>query len=427
MPSIRPFKAIIYNKKKINDIKKVVAPPYDVIGPKMQADLYKKHPNNVVKLILGKIKKSDTPSDNRYTRAKKFLESWLKTNVLIPDDKEAIYVYSQKYKYEGKWVERTGFMSLMRLEFSDERKVLPHENTLKAPKVDRLNLMRSVAANLSPIFMLYEDDKNEISGIIKNITSNTKPFIDINIDDIRNRVWKLSDKRAIERIRNFMTDKNIFIADGHHRYETAINYANEIEAGNASKELKDNSKYALAYFCRLDDEELTILPTHRIIKDIGSLNKEEVIKKLKSFFITDEFSTAVKCIRALKASKNHHAFGMYMGGRKYYCLRLKKEDAARAFMGKGSDDWKDLDVSILHLFIIQNILAIRDEDDNIEFVKDADEALKLVDKGRFKIAFLLNPTKVSQVKRVAEHGEKMPRKATYFYPKPLSGLVIRKM
>ena len=419
MPLIKPFKAIIYNREKVKDIAKVAAPPYDVISPAAQSELYRLNKNNIVRLILGKMKKADNEYDNRYTRAKDFFESWLKAGILIPDDKEAIYIYSQGYKYGGKPAERTGFISLMKLEFSGKKKILPHENTLKAPKEDRLKLMRSVKANLSPIFMLYEDDKNEIAGVLKKNITKTKPFIDISIDDVRNRVWRLSQKDDMGKIKIFMAGKNAFIADGHHRYETAVNYANETGG--------DNSKYVLAYFCKLDDDSLTILPTHRLIKDIGGLTKSDITERLKKFFVIREYSSAKKCIFAIKALGDYHAFGMYIGGKRFYCLRLKKIEAALPFMGKGSQDWKSLDAALLHMFIIQNILAIRDEDDNIEFVKDAQTAVNLVDKGNFKIAFLLNPTKVSQVKKVAEHGEKMPRKATFFYPKLLSGLVIRKI
>jgi len=417
VPSIKPFKAIIYNEKKVA-IAKVVAPPYDVISPAMQDKLYRKHQNNVVRLILGKINKADDDSNNRYTRAAKSFSDWLDKGVLIPDEKESIYIYSQGYRHEGKYVERPGFISLMELELSGSKKVLPHENTLKAPKADRLNLMRSVKANLSPIFLLYEDDKNEIGGILKN-AMKIEPFIDTKIDGVRNRVWRLSRVPAIERIRSAMSAKDIFIADGHHRYETARNYANETGS--------EGAKYTLAYFCKLDDDSLTVFPTHRLIKDIGPLKAEDILAKLKKFFDIKEFYSAKKCIEALKYLKKDHAFGMYLGRGRYYCLRLKEDDTAEAFMGEGSKDWKSLDVSILHKFIIQNILAIRDEDDNIEFVKDAGEAVRAVDRGKFKIAFLLNPTRVSQVKKVAEHGEKMPRKATFFYPKPLSGLVIRKI
>jgi uncharacterized protein (DUF1015 family) len=426
VPSIRPFKAVIYNKKQIRDYAKVVAPPYDVISPAMQEALYKKHKKNVVRLILGKIRKTDDVSDNRYVRAKKFMESWFRESVLTPDDKEAIYLYLQKYRYENKWIERIGFMSLIRLEMDGKKKVLPHENTLKAPKMDRLNLMKSVTANLSPIFMLYEDDRDKITGILRKTVSSKKPFININIDNIHNRVWKISEKGDIKKIEEFMKNKDVFIADGHHRYETAVNYAAEIENSDAPKSLKDNSRYALAYFCKLDDRSLTILPTHRLIKDIGRLNKDAILKRLMEFFVIDEYASAGKLISALKKLRGYHAFGMYMGGKKFYCMKLKDERTAHGAMGKGSVDWKNLDVAILHLFIIQNILAIRDEDDNIEFVKDAGEAVRSVAKGRFKLAFLLNPTKVTEMKKVAEHGEKMPRKATYFYPKLLSGLVINK-
>lgn len=427
MPSIKPFKGIIYNKGKIKDIAMVVAPPYDVIPPKMQNTLYKKHKNNVVRLILGKIKNTDDKRDNRYARAKEFFESWLNENILIKDDLSCIYIYSQKYKYGNKWTERVGFISLIKLELKKKRAVLPHENTLKAPKMDRLNLLRRVKANFSPIFMLYEDDKHKVSGILKNISKKTKPFIDVNIDNVRHRVWRLIEARVLEKIEQFMEPRDVFIADGHHRYETAINYANEIEKQAAAPQsLKDNSKYSMAYFCELDDETLTILPTYRLIKDIGHLKREDIVKKLDKFFIIEKAASAKKLLGRLRGLKDRHAFGMYLGGDRFYVVTLKKYDLDQSFMGKNSKDWKGLDVAVLHLFVIQNVLGIRDEDDNIEFVKDPKEALRLVDKGRFKIAFFLNPTKVTQVKKAAEAGEKMPRKATYFYPKPLSGLVINK-
>ena len=426
MPSIRPFKGVVYNKDKIKNISKVVAPPYDVIPPKMQDELYKEHNNNVVRLILSKIRKADSDTDNRYTRAGKYFRSWLKNRTLIEDESAAIYIYSQKYKYENKWIERFGFISLVELDLENKGTVLPHENTLKAPKLDRLNLMRSAKANLSPIFMLYEDSRHKITRIFKDFSKTNKPFIDINIDNVRNRVWRLSERKPIDVIKKVMSKKDVFIADGHHRYETAVNYANEIENSPAPQDLKDNSKYFMAYFCELDNETLTILPTHRLIKDIGSLNPETIMQRLGKFFFIEKMSSQKKLILRLKALKSYHAFGMYLGRGGFYCIRLKKENVAMPFMGKNSKDWKSLDVAILHLFVVQNLLGIRDEDDNIEFVKGAEAAFRIVNSNKFKIAFLLNPTKAAEIKKVARHGEKMPRKATYFYPKPLSGLVINK-
>ena len=438
VPSIRPFKAVVYNSKKIKNMSKVVAPPYDIIPPDMQDELYRVHENNVVRLILGKIKKDDTQTDNRYTRAAADFRSWLKENILIEDRVPAIYIYTQTYTYEGKKIDRVGFISLMELDLED-KKVLPHEKTLKAPKEDRLRLLRAIKANLSPIFMLYEDAGHKVNGILKNYSGKTKPFIDVNIDNVRHRVWALTDKGAIKKIEGLMGKKDIFIADGHHRYETSKNYVRELIANNAPKREIDNSKFFMAYFVELEEKSLLIMPTHRLIKDARELSKEEIIEKLSKYFMVKKLPNARKLLTGLGELRASHAFGMYLpctsrgfaapvqGTGGYYVLKLKDFNKAKTFMGEGSADWKSLDVSILHLFILQHVLGISDEDDNIEFVKDPDEAFKEIDGRGAKIAFFLNPTKVTQVKKIAEHGEKMPRKATYFYPKPLSGLVIRKM
>lgn len=426
VPSIRPFKAVVYNNKKIKDISKVIAPPYDIIPPDMQEKLYNIHDNNVVRLILGKVKESDTELDNRYTRAASFFRSWLKDNILVEDILPALYVYTQTYTYDGKKVDRIGFISLMELDLED-KKVLPHEKTLKAPKEDRLRLMRTVKANLSPIFMLYEDARHRVSNILKAFSKKTKPFIDVTIDSVRHRVWALADKDSIRKIEDLMGKKDIFIADGHHRYETSKNFARELAEAGAPPDLIDNSKFFMAYFVELEEKSLLIMPTHRLIKNAGGLSKEEILEKLGKYFTIEKLSTAGKLLARLGKLKASHAFGMSLGGNGLYALKLKDFNKARTFMGKGSADWKSLDVSILHLFILQYVLGISDEDDNIEFVKDPAEAFEGVDEGGFEMAFLLNPTKVTQVKKIAEHGEKMPRKATYFYPKPISGLVIRKM
>jgi uncharacterized protein (DUF1015 family) len=426
VPSIRPFKAVVYNSKKIKNISKVVAPPYDIIPPGMQDDLYRTHENNVVRLILGKVLNSDTETDNRYTRAASDFEAWLKAGVLIEDSIPAIYIYTQTYTYEGRKIDRIGFISLMELDLED-KKVLPHEKTLKAPKEDRLRIMRAVKANLSPIFMLYEDARHKVNNILKAFAKKTKPFIDVTIDSVRHRVWALTDKDAIGRIEDAIGKKDIFIADGHHRYETSKNYARELAARGAPQREIDNSKFFMAYFVELEEKSLLIMPTHRLIKDARGLSEEKIVEKLGKYFMVEKLPNAKKLLARLGELKASHAFGMYLGKSGYYVLKLKDFKKAKTFMGEGSEDWKSLDVSILHLFVLKHVLGISDEDDNIEFVKDPGDAFKGMDKGAAKIAFFLNPTKVTQVKKVASHGEKMPRKATYFYPKPLSGLVIRKI
>lgn len=426
MPSIRPFKALIYNKDRVGQIRNVVAPPYDIIPADMQDKLYKDHKNNVVRLILGKIEDGDSDNDNRYTRAGAYLESWINEGVLVEDSSPSIYIYSQTYKYAGRKIERIGFISLMALDL-DDKKVLPHEKTLKAPKEDRLKLMRSVKANLSPIFMLYEDEKHRVNKIFKSYSKKRKPFIDVDIDDVRHRVWKLDDEDVIKKVEGILSKKDIFIADGHHRYETSKNYARELVSTGASAKLIENSKFFMAYFVELEEKSLTILPTHRLIKDANGLTEEDIVEKLSKYFIVEKLPSSKKLLARLSSLKAYHALGMSICKDGHYVLKLKDFNKAKKFMGEGSADWKSLDVSILHLFILKHVLAISDEDDNIEFVKDPLEAFDVLDKCGAEIAFFLNPTKVTQVKKVARHGEKMPRKATYFYPKPLSGLVIRKM
>jgi uncharacterized protein (DUF1015 family) len=424
LPAIRPFKGLIYNPDKINDLSRVVAPPYDIIPPAMQDKLYHEHPENIVRLILGKIKRSDAKDDNRYTRAKRDFASWLKRRVLISDDKKSLYLYSQIYLDGKKRMERAGFIGLMEISMGKKTEVLPHEDTLLAPKLDRLNLLRSVRANLSPIFVLYDDPAHKVLKEIKKAASGSRPFIDIVFDGVRHKVWRISSLRTIRETERLMRPKKIFIADGHHRYETARSYAAELEIGKAPEALKKNSHFLMAYFVESDERMLTILPAHRLIKDIGILKRKEIPGRLKSFFAVKKVPDLKRCFAAMERLRSRHAFGMYLGGDDFYLLRLKDIAASDAIIENNSTDWKRLDVTILHFFLIEDILGIRDDDDNIEFVKEPDRAAGLVKSGKFKICFFLNPTTVSQVKRIASLGEKMPRKATYFYPKPLSGLVI---
>ncbi len=229
MPKVKPFKAVRYNTAKVKDLSSVVAPPYDVISKKLQDELYRKDEHNFVKIELNKIEPSDDNFDNRYTRSRDLFESWLKDRVMINDEKDAIYIYSLEYKKGAKAIEQIGFIGLMGLEPEGAGKVLPHENTLAAPKEDRLSLTRSVKANLSPIFVLYEDVTHGLTKILKKFISKNKALIDIKSDNVRHRVWPLEDKNVIENIEKIMANRDIFIADGHHRYEVSRMYSKETQ------------------------------------------------------------------------------------------------------------------------------------------------------------------------------------------------------
>ena len=416
MPRIKPFKAIRYDVEKVKDLSLVVAPPYDVIPAKMQDELYRKNAHNVVRLILNKITPKDTAGDNRYTRSKKFFDRWLAEGALRRDERDSLYIYSQKYKRGNKEMEQVGFIGLMALKIGGKKKILPHENTLAAPKKDRLNLMRKVRANLSPIFILHDD--KSVTKMLKEFRAANKPVIDLSWEDVRHMVWRLDEPRIIRAIQARMEEGNLFIADGHHRYEVAKMYSKEVR----TKE----SKYMMVYFVEADEKMLTVLPAHRLIKDLGNIKKDGIIEKLSAFFYIEKASGLKNMFSRLAKLSSGHAFGMYLGKGKFYILKLKDiSESDRAIKDKPKA-WKRLDVSILHLFVFQRVLGISDSDDNIEFFKDADETVSAVDAGKFKAAFFLNPTKVSEVKRIAKLGSRMPRKATYFYPKQLSGLVINK-
>ena len=426
MPLIKTFKAFRYNKELIKKLSSVVAPPYDIIPKGMQEELYRANKYNIVRLILGKIKSSDNARNNRYTRAGKFFNTWIDKGILTRDPDEGIYIYSQKYTYGGRIIERTGFLGLMGLDMGGKNRVLPHENTLLAPKLDRLNLMKSVNANLSPIFVLYDDKKHAVVNAFRKFCSKNSPIIDVAFEGVRHRVWRMSDPGLVKYVENFMKDRDIFIADGHHRFEVAKMYSDHIRRKKVPAQMKDNSRYLMVYFVESDEKALTILPAHRVVKDIGSLTAPEINKRLSKFFLVEKVSGINKLVDGLQKNSSSHIFGLYTGGNEFYTLKLKNADMPAGAIKNKSRDWKNLDVSILHLFIFQHVLGVRDDDDNIEFLKDPRDAVKAVDAGTGAIAFFLNPTKVSQVKKIAELGEKMPRKATYFYPKPLSGLVINK-
>lgn len=426
MPSIKPFRGVVYNKSKIGDIAAVLAPPYDIIPEKMQEDLYRRDPFNFVRLELGKVKKTDSISDNRYTRSRALFESWLKNDVMVRDERDAIYIYSQEYKDGGRPLKRVGFLGLMEFGGGSSDEVLPHENTLKAPKEDRLALMREVKANLSPIFVLFDDPSRTITPFLKRRISRHKPFIDIDWDGERHKVWRLDDPAGIKKVVGCMRKAKLFIADGHHRFETAKNFARELASSDAPQSLKDASRSLMVYFVESDEKMLTVLPAHRLVKDVGSLSGAAIKDRLSALFFIEEAGTLPAMMKRLSALSGKYAFGMYLGKGRYYLLRLKDPGQSDRVIKNKPLEWKRLDVSILHLFIFQHVLGIRDTDDNIEFVKDPKETAALVDKGAFPAAFFLNPTRPSQVKKIAKLGERMPRKATYFYPKQLSGLVVNK-
>jgi uncharacterized protein (DUF1015 family) len=445
MAHIIPFKGILYNKEKIKDMKHVVAPPYDVISPSEQEELYKRHENNVVRLILGKESESDTIENNRYTRARDSFESWQRDSILIKDAFPSIYVYSQEYHLgEAEGFEkkrRIGFISLSKLEDFGEGKIHPHENTLAKPKEDRLKLMQHCNANFSSIFGLFSDPSKRIDSVLKDYMRHS-PLYDL-VDDagMRHTLWAIRDNRAIQIITSVLSDKQIFIADGHHRYETAINYRNEMRKKMPNFTGDEIYNYVMMYFTNTNSEGLSILPIHRLVSNLSSFDKKKIVEKAGEFFDIEKLSfdeSDEKAVRKRLFSdmkergEKEHIFGMYLGNDEYLLLTLKDEGVLdRLVTNSRHQSWKKLDVTIIHTLLIEKVLGISEkslsEQKNITYTISGDESIRDVKAGKYQIALFLNPTKIDEVKEVAAAGEKMPQKSTFFYPKLLTGLVMNKL
>jgi len=415
MAKIIPFKGITYNPKFIEDFSKVVSPPYDVISKEMQEEFYKNHQYNVIRLILGKIESKDSASDNRYTRAHDYLNNWLDKKVLISEEKDSIYIYQQTYKHKGSLKTRIGFIACMKIEDPQTSKVLPHEYTFAGPKKDRLELISETKANLSAIFSLFEDENLFVTKILNSVTEKNTPFINVEFDGVNHKVWRLEDADSIKRISSFMKDKPVFIADGHHRYETALAFK------DLSKEKEGPNQahnYTMVYFSNLSPEAITILSTHRVVKNIETLDKENILLKLKEFFEISPCADKEKLFDNLE-KPGEVRFGLYFG-KKFYLLTLKAKLALKK---------SDFPVTILHTLVFNKILKMKEKvakEGNLVYTREQDYAISLVDKSERAIAFFLVPTTIDQFKDASEKRAIMPHKSTYFYPKLLSGLVIRK-
>lgn len=417
MARIAAFSGIRYNQKKIKDLKSAVTPPYDVISRTQESEFYKANKYNFIRIILGKEKIGDTRRDNKYTRAKGFFKKWLNERVFIEDKEPCVYIYEQSYNFKGKRLNRIGFISLLELEPPGKGMVFPHEKTFCKPKEDRLALLEAVEANLSPIFGLYSDRELRIDKLLKSGCS-AKPVIDLKFEGVENRLWKVSDDNFIRRLAKLMQDKKIFIADGHHRYEVACFY-HKLMRG--SKKIK--SGWTMMYFCNLESKGLKVFPTHRVIRNIAPKITEKLFLLLSRHFLIQSVRSIKELFLKLKAAKsNEHLFGLYLGKKRFYLLRLKNNQTAFSR--------NNPDVVILHNLILSESIGIKEKGNaeaDILHTRDERLAMKLVDDREYRAAFFMNPPHPAQISAMAGLCRKMPHKSTYFYPKPLSGLVINSL
>ncbi|MBW7956593.1 MAG: DUF1015 domain-containing protein [Deltaproteobacteria bacterium] len=440
MAAIIPFRGVLYSPAKVGDLNKVMAPPYDVIPPAKQDELYERHPNNVIRLIFGKVFPEDREGSDRYSRAASDFQKWLNEGVLVQDERPCMYYYTQTYsEKDGTRKTRKGFIALSRLmDFG--KGIHPHERTLSGPKADRLRLMQASDANFCSIFSLYSDPTLKANKLLDAAAAGRKPDIDVTDDDgTVNRVWRVDDPKVLNTITESMKEKSLFIADGHHRYETALNYRNMMreKAGNYTGNEPYN--YVMMYFSNMDDEGMTIWPTHRVVHSLADFNPDGFLSTCAEYFDirefrynnSDEAAVRESFLKELNsAGESTVALGLHIRARDiYYLLNIKSPDTMdRVFGGAIPEVFKRLDVTVLHSLIFAKILGMTQEaqekQENLLYVKSYGEAIAACSNDKNQLVFLLNNTKIEQVKAVAEAGFVMPQKSTYFYPKLLSGLTI---
>ena len=419
MANITPFRGLRYNQKKVKDINNVFAPPYDVISEKEQQKLYKQHPNNVIKLILGKHSKKDDAKNNRYTRAKADFSQWIDEQIMVSDEKPSIYVYTQDYTFEGVKKKRIGFVACLRFDDKGEG-CLPHEQTLAKPKKDRIKLMQAVEANLSPIFSFYIDNQNAIDEVLKPYTKK-KAWVDYtDNDDIRHKFWQVDDAKTIKKVQSLMKTKRVFIADGHHRYEVSKSYYEQM----SKKKKAGTYNQVMVYFTGFNEENLSVMPTHRLVKDIENIDAR--IKDMEKYFAKTNCGNLTDML-ALQSREKGFTLGMCFKG-KFFVLTMKDKVLLDRLMRKSPEQWRKLDVAMLNIVVFEHIFKLNaaQKEEKISYTRDPQFAAEAVKKKLVQVSFFPNPTKADQVKKIALAKYRMPQKSTYFYPKPITGLVIHK-
>ncbi|MDY6877443.1 MAG: DUF1015 domain-containing protein [Chloroflexota bacterium] len=429
MAIIRPFRGTRYNPEKIPDLSAVISQPYDRVRHGLQDKYYDLSPCNVVRIIKGKEQAGDGEMDNVYTRARDYYQSWLQEGILMREQSSALYVLHQTFTLpDGSTRTRQGLIAALELSRFDEGIVLPHERTLSGPKMDRLNLMRATAVNFGHIFMLYPGNHiNELLGA----AIEKEPGFELHElfeHDVVQRFWVVSDPEVIQAVVEEMASKqNLIIADGHHRYETALNYRDEMRAANPDAPPNAGFNYRMVTMVSMDDPGLVILPTHRLIHSYGRMSGQEVRERAKEYFDVRAVTDRAALEAALAAAKpSHPRFGFYDGS--YAAITLRDPGMLERILPDRVPDWRLLDVAVLHELFIERTLGIDkaavERKENIEYLRDAQMGYDAVDKGEAEFLLVTNPTRMEQVRACTGAGEKMPQKSTDFFPKVISGLVM---
>jgi uncharacterized protein (DUF1015 family) len=432
MIRIAPFRGVFYNQKKFRDLSKVIAPPYDVISKDEQEKLYKKSPHNFVRLDL-----SQEP--DAYSAVAQLLGEWQSQAILERDESPAIYYLSHRFRLKsGEQKLRNGFFALAELQDPATGDIRPHEKTLDAPKEDRLKLMLACHAQLSPIFTLYTDPKQTINRILTVALEGVAPFVEIELDNGDEcKLWRIIDPAIIEKVQREMSEQTLLIADGHHRYEATLRYRDQMRSERGQFTGNEAFNYIMAYCANMNDDNVVILPTHRLVRGFTHKPFLELEEALQTYFYVEQHPKTpegkISFLKALKtAAKKHRVIGAsFKRDPRYLILRLKNKRLMQRLAKDLSAPLRELDVSTLHLLILEHILGMSPEQQvsgaTIRYSQDEVAMLQSLEKEDYQAAFILTATKKEEIQAVVATGEKMPQKSTYFYPKLSSGLIVNKI
>lgn len=434
MCEIQAFRGWRYNLARVGELSDVVAPPYDVIGRELQDALYRRHPSNVVRVELNRSRPQDSDSDNVYTRAAAHLRDWRSDSTLVQDPDPAIYVCHQTYTVDGQTHTRRGFLARLRLEPFGSGKIFAHEETMPGPKADRLRLMHATGVNVSPIFGLYPDAEQAVQSVLERAIAGKTPLQAADHLSVVTQLWPVSDHRVVNEVRGLIGPRSLYIADGHHRYETGLRYREDRRAGGDATRDDHSANFILAMCVAMSDPGLLILPTHRLVTGFPALTSQQLCDALTPEFEVVEFGRGrdggTEAWELIAADGSQRVLGFSIPREnRWFAARLTAPDAVQRRVPQHSEAWCSLGVSILHEVAINDALRSHRAVDgtSIRYVHLLDEVLEATESRACDLACLVPPATIDDLQAIAGGGERMPAKSTYFYPKLLTGLVLNSL
>jgi uncharacterized protein (DUF1015 family) len=427
MAEIRAFRAFRYDLGRVGQLSDVVAPPYDVIDASLQQKLYDQSQFNAIRLELTKDEPGDNETENKYNRAARTLKGWIADDALRQDTARALYIYEQEFEAEGKTYVRRGFFARVRLEPFETGQIFAHEQTMSGPKADRLKLYHATGFNLSPVFGFYPDAEGEVNAVLEPFTRKSPPLIAKDHLGVINRLWVVTDTQAVAAIMGLMGPKPVFIADGHHRYETGLKYKEEQGALDADAP----ANFTLMMLVGMSDPGLIILPTHRLVSGLPNVTTQQLKDTLKDHFdIVESFGTdANACWEHIEMDGAQSILGFgTTADNQWFAAKLRDDSAMAALAPNQSEEWRGLGVSILHKLVLEKLVPEKlGAKPSLAFVHQVKEATDAIAAKSCQLAVLVPPATMDDVEQIAGQREKMPQKSTYFYPKLLTGMVFNSL